>query len=703
MMKNMLKRAATVLAMLTATYSLAAGPDIIQDTTTGGATHNGTVGGGEYVGSTEGINSGFGGGGGNSIIGSNAFLHVDSDLAGRLYFGLVVGGGSLVNVGVVYIDSVSGGVSGTSGLTDTADPGRRMVSGSNDNGSSHLTFASGFEADYAIAFDQSNANLFKIVAGGSHTYIKSANMSTTDGGTSYEFYVELSDIGLAPGDQFDYIATYADPNAAGGFYRSDEFQGVAASTVTGGNIGVAPVSLAAYDFNTFISVESGPQKVIIDTTSGTATKDGTVGVSEYVDYSVGINGSFGDRLGDGSRLHIDSSRSGTLSFGLETSVDNGLSDHSVIYIDSVSGGVSNTTGLTDYSDDLRAMISGKNANGGSDITFAPGFTPDYAIGFNSGYAALWQIREGIAHLWLKSCTMNNTGPDYEWELSLSDIGLSAGGSFKYMATHANAIGGTGLYRSDEFHGVSGDTVSAGDIGVSPVSMRSGDYNIFSSFDPARLDILVDFGPANDDDGRATISPDVNGNHWNNWRPKVGDIGIVAGTTLSNLVNTDGAPTAVGLEVTTSFSAANGIRNGGLDAPDGPQASLLGNFAIETATEDYFYDAGTAGIKISGLNVDGRYRLRLFSSRTWSSGNRTTGFEAVGGNGTFTTTLVAGGPDIADNGTYDGNDDEIAELESIAPNGSGEIQLNITVEAGAAYLNIMEIVEIATSGSIITID
>jgi hypothetical protein len=52
-------------------------------------------------------------------------------------------------------------------------------------------------------------------------------------------------------------------------------------------------------------------------------------------------------------------------------------------------------------------------------------------------------------------------------------------------------------------------------------------------------LLVDFGPSNDDDGRATVGADAFGRHWNSWRPAAGGAVIPAGTELTNLVDVDG--------------------------------------------------------------------------------------------------------------------------------------------------------------------
>ncbi|MEM7683027.1 MAG: GDSL-type esterase/lipase family protein, partial [Planctomycetota bacterium] len=48
-------------------------------------------------------------------------------------------------------------------------------------------------------------------------------------------------------------------------------------------------------------------------------------------------------------------------------------------------------------------------------------------------------------------------------------------------------------------------------------------------------ILFDFGPSNPTDGDPTTSPDVRGNHWNNWHPATGEVAINAGEHIGNLV------------------------------------------------------------------------------------------------------------------------------------------------------------------------
>ncbi|OQA15858.1 MAG: hypothetical protein BWY63_02842 [Chloroflexi bacterium ADurb.Bin360] len=246
-MKHALRVSAFVIvcAMLAMVVQPAIAGSTITDTTSGTATRDGTVNVEEYVGSTPGINSGFGG-----VIGADATLHIDSSSAGAVNIGLIKGSGSPdTNMMVIYIDVDGGGsgYSGTGGFTDSADGCRKAISGYDGANRATLNFAPGFKADYAICWQPSASyvGLFKLVAGGPHTWV--VNPAYTAGAGHYEMEFTLADLGLGPGSSFDYVATYISTTA----YRSNEFNGVAA--YGGGNPDLNPVSLVAGDFNTFRS------------------------------------------------------------------------------------------------------------------------------------------------------------------------------------------------------------------------------------------------------------------------------------------------------------------------------------------------------------------------------------------------------------------------------------------------------------------
>ena len=209
-------------------------------------------------------------------------------------------------------------------------------------------------------------------------------------------------------------------------------------------------------------------------------------------------------------------------------------------------------------------------------------------------------------------------------------------------------------------------------------------------------LLFDFGPSNSDDGDHTISPDSNGNHWNNWHQAEGNVEINAGEHISNLVDTNGATTGINLTITGGF-LSNGKLNGGLLNPSN---ALLGDFAVATATQDYFFstadgeqgggnDDVPAGFMLDGLDPKVLYDLRFFGSRN-TTATRVTEYLVTGMN-SRKTTLQTSGSNIGDDGIYDGNDDEIAVVDGIRPDKFGQVFVDITLLEGAfAYINAMEL-------------
>jgi len=220
----------------------------ITDLTLGGSTRDGTLGAGEY-GSLSYFSTGIGNGFGN-VLGSNSRIYFDSSYSsGTLNLGVQLGGGGLFNSGVIYIDSISGGLAGTSTIEDTSDSGRSAISGDGGGSESELTFASGFLADYAITIEDSFSGLFQINGDGSLTYLTSLNLTPTGDASLQQREGELllSQIGIAPGDSFRYVATYLN---SGNAFRSDELNGH--STPLGGNIGQNPFEFDNY--NLFVTV-----------------------------------------------------------------------------------------------------------------------------------------------------------------------------------------------------------------------------------------------------------------------------------------------------------------------------------------------------------------------------------------------------------------------------------------------------------------
>jgi hypothetical protein len=162
-------------------------------------------------------NTGFGGPVGN---GSLIVTNDGSNITFNFTPSGSIGGNDLV----IYIDSISGGYSSTAGFNDANDGGRKAVSGytATDNGGgsgqSVLTFASGFNADYAIDIGSSYASLFGLANGGNNSlnYITGASQT----GSPYSLTIPLIDLGLstASGQTIGIFGTLVSESG----YRSTE-------------------------------------------------------------------------------------------------------------------------------------------------------------------------------------------------------------------------------------------------------------------------------------------------------------------------------------------------------------------------------------------------------------------------------------------------------------------------------------------------
>jgi hypothetical protein len=217
-------------------------------------------------GSTAGINTGFGG-----VIGQGSTLAVAQAAPGSSAISLTLnrGAGTLNDFGVIYIatsNTTGTGFTSTAGFNDGADATRAAISARGADaaatGRADLTFASGFTADYAIGFSTSQnfGGLWSLANGGANSlgFVTSVNLTPNNNNAAASFAMNfaLSDIGLAPGQSFDYVVTYLNPfdNNSTNAFRSNEFNGVAAGNFTSGNIGVASATLPANSFNRFNSV-----------------------------------------------------------------------------------------------------------------------------------------------------------------------------------------------------------------------------------------------------------------------------------------------------------------------------------------------------------------------------------------------------------------------------------------------------------------
>ncbi|MFM1902701.1 MAG: hypothetical protein RLZZ440_601 [Planctomycetota bacterium] len=150
-------------------------------------------------------------------------LQVSNDALGAINFTYTRGSSNFDNAIVIYIDSEAGGATSTSGFIDTGDGLRRAISGLDGSNRSTLNFTSGFEADYAIALNNSFAGLWSLSNSANFPFKTSAGLtpsSATQTEASYTFGISAADIGLVAnsGGAFSFFSSYISESA----YRSVE-------------------------------------------------------------------------------------------------------------------------------------------------------------------------------------------------------------------------------------------------------------------------------------------------------------------------------------------------------------------------------------------------------------------------------------------------------------------------------------------------
>lgn len=203
---------------------------------------------------------------------------------------------------------------------------------------------------------------------------------------------------------------------------------------------------------------------------------------------------------------------------------------------------------------------------------------------------------------------------------------------------------------------------------------------------------IDFGQYNVANQGYLTNTDTNGNKWNNLHGKGTSAPDKAyALTQTTLIGADGAASDIVLQLGTTFST-NGYSNGGLQSP---KKALLGDLAIQSATQDYIFMEGSQDygvLHFTGLNPEKAYQFYSFGSRT-STDDRSAYFTFSGEN-VWTGEMQMGGTQIGDGG-YNGNNNKILTSEPVFPDSIGNIDLTICKKTKGAmvYLNCMKMVEL----------
>ena len=183
----------------------------------------------------------------------------------------------------------------------------------------------------------------------------------------------------------------------------------------------------------------------------------------------------------------------------------------------------------------------------------------------------------------------------------------------------------------------------------------------------------DFGMDGGTRGTITTSPDANGHYWNN----IGNQSVSSNKpsldVIYDLVDATNASTSVKVQLAGTKFTANGLSGGGgLLSPD---AELLGDLAVATATEDYLFASNSehCTIGISGLDPAKGYQFKVFASRV-ATDDRVSDYTFRGALA-IQGSLQAAGTGIGANGENQ-NTDNVYLSPVMRPDAEGKISITV---------------------------
>lgn len=196
---------------------------------------------------------------------------------------------------------------------------------------------------------------------------------------------------------------------------------------------------------------------------------------------------------------------------------------------------------------------------------------------------------------------------------------------------------------------------------------------FSYAETVTRTFYFDFGMDGGTRGTITTSPDDNGHYWNN----IGDKEVTSNCPsidhVYSIVDAANAATDIKVQLADTKFTANGMSGGGgLLTPD---AELLGDLAVATATEDYLFASNSehCTIGISGLEPEKGYQFKVFASRV-ATDDRISDY-TFRGAWAIQGSLKAAGTGIGANGENQ-NTSNVYLSPVMRPNAEGKISITV---------------------------
>ena len=209
---------------------------------------------------------------------------------------------------------------------------------------------------------------------------------------------------------------------------------------------------------------------------------------------------------------------------------------------------------------------------------------------------------------------------------------------------------------------------------------------FSYAETVTRTFYFDFGMDGGTRGTITTSPDGNGNYWNN----IGDKDVTSNKPSQEYVYSivDAANTATDIKVQLADAefTANGMSGGG--GLLSPEAALLGDLAVASATSDYLFASNSehCTIGLSGLDPQKGYQFKVFASSV-ATDDRVSDYTFRGAMA-IQGSLKAAGTGIGANGENQ-NTSNVYLSPVMRPDAEGKISLTVHRQyaASGAYFPI----------------
>ncbi|WP_073346928.1 GDSL-type esterase/lipase family protein [Bacteroides congonensis] len=202
-------------------------------------------------------------------------------------------------------------------------------------------------------------------------------------------------------------------------------------------------------------------------------------------------------------------------------------------------------------------------------------------------------------------------------------------------------------------------------------------------------LYFDFGSQTDGRGSLTEGPDANNHYWNNITNNDGNYAAI-NTVYSSLVNSENTSVTYELTLNSRFSTNGQSGGGGLLEP---QEELLKDFAMASATEDYFFiESGENNSSFTFSNLDPKKAYKFYAFGSRSTTQTRTAYYTMTGLNLYQGELQTSGTNCGGEGINQ-NIQNICESELIYPDDAGNIKFTVSRKNGDYIaLNVLKVEE-----------